>query len=158
MIANEILVKYPKIYDGEFCTIYDMRQEIPNTSLAFWKGFFRIESPSFQKDMKYSLNFIREKNIKAMISDHSLLKVVTPDVLAWLHANWYAVAAKNGLKIEASLEPQDIFAKATLGKMLEANKISNIHALKFGTFEDAYTYSAELAKKMWVLSALQQKI
>ena len=122
MITNEILATYPKVYDGEFCTIYDMRQEISHTSLIFWKGFYRVESPIFQKDMKYSLNYIQERRIKVVISDHSLLKVVTPDVLTWLHANWYATAAKNGLRVEAALEAQDIFAKATLGKCLKPKK------------------------------------
>jgi hypothetical protein len=84
-----------------------------------------------------------------MISDHSLLKVVTPDVLNWLHTNWYANAAKNGLKAEAVLEAQNIFAKATLEKMLETEKISNIAAPKFPSFEDARRFSAEYAKKMW---------
>lgn len=155
MITNEILATYPKVYDGEFCTIYDMRQEISHTSLIFWKGFYRVESAVFQKDMKYSLNYIQDRRIKVVISDHSLLKVVTPDVLAWLHANWYSTAAKNGLRVEAALEAQDIFAKATLGKMLEAEKISNIHAIKFNSFDDARNFSIDFAKKMWAVSTLQ---
>ncbi len=144
-----MLSSYTKVYDGEFCTIYDMRREIPHTALALWKGFFRLENPIFLKDMKYSTNFIKEKRIKVMISDHSLLKVVTPDVLAWLHANWYFPASKNGLKAEAILEANNIFAKATLEKMLETEKMSNIAAQKFVSFEEARRFSVEFAKKMW---------
>ncbi len=149
MTNVESLAAYPLVYDSEFCTLYDMRREIPHTAFAFWKGFFKLDNAVFLKDMKYSVEFIREKRIKVMISDHSHLKVVTPEVLAWIHKNWYAPAAKYGLKAEAVLEAESIFAKLTLEKMIEAKQTSNIQAVKFQKFEEARGFSEQMAKNLW---------
>lgn len=152
MTNVENLAAYPLVYDSEFCTIYDMRRDVSHTAFAFWKGFFKLDNPVFLKDMKYSVDFIREKRIKVMISDHTNLKVVTPEVLTWIHKNWYAPAAKYGLKAEAVLEAESVFAKLTLEKMIESKKLSNIMALKFSSFEEARGFSEEFAKKMWEIS------
>lgn len=121
-MGRELYEKYPLFYDGTHATLFDCSSEIPHLAIGMWKGFFQLRNPVFIDEMWKSIEFIKEKKIIAIISDHSELKVVGQDVLDWLHENWYPNAAKHGLRIEAALNAKSVIAQMSLKKMLnEAN-------------------------------------
>jgi nucleoid-associated protein YejK len=143
MTNQKLLADYTQVYDGKFATIYDMSHEIPFTAFAYWKGFFRLSDPDFVKDMHHSTEYIHQERLKVFISDHSMLQVVTEDVLAWLHQNWYAKASQYGLLVEASLDANNVFGQLSLQKMLDEAKTGKIITPKFPDFVTAKKYVKE---------------
>jgi hypothetical protein len=64
--------------------------------------------------------------------------------------SWYqSFFLRYGLKAEAVLETENIFTKLTLEKMIDTKKVSNIQTVKFPNFEEARSFSADFAKKLW---------
>ncbi|PIE86338.1 MAG: hypothetical protein CSA05_01060 [Bacteroidia bacterium] len=106
MTEQADLQKYPKIYSGKYAEIYDLSSELPHTIFAFWKGFFQISDRNFLKEMSETPKLIKNKNVKICISDHSYLKVVSSEVLNWLHNNWYKNSSAYGLLLELSIDTQ----------------------------------------------------
>ena len=113
---------------------------VPQTfrlAIGMWKGFFQLNSRVFVDEMRKSIDFIKEKRIIAIISDHSELKVVSQDVLDWLHENWYPNAAQNGLRLEAALDAENAIAKLSLKKVLDEAKTGAISSPAFPDFQAA---------------------
>ncbi len=92
----DVLEKYSTVYDGPHATLYDCGTEVPHLTIGRWKGFFRLSDSKFIDDMWESIRVMKELGTIAIISDHSELKVVSQDVLDWLHDNWYPNAQKTG--------------------------------------------------------------
>ncbi|PIE32711.1 hypothetical protein CSA56_14580 [candidate division KSB3 bacterium] len=135
--------KYPKCYDGTYTTLHDCSSEIPHLAIGIWKGFFQLSNQLFIDEMWKSLDFIREKKVVAMISDHSELKVVGQDVLDWVHDNWYSNAAKYGLRLEAALDPKSAIAKLSLQRMLDKANTGTIETSTFPDFQTAYDFCVQ---------------
>jgi hypothetical protein len=146
-----ILKDYEILYEGEHCVLYDMRNDVPHTAFISWRGFYRLDNPFFEKDMEIVLNFIREKCIRVLISDYSQSKIMTGEVIAWLQEHWYPSAHRYGLRNEAALAPESIFAKITLNNLFKSEKLSNIQVNLFAHFEEARQNAVNLAKKLWNL-------
>jgi len=138
---------YVKFYDGEYAVLYDCSKEVPHLAIGIWRGFFDIDEQTFIDDMQISTNFIKQKKIIAMISDHSKLEVVSQKALDWLHTEWYPNAAKNGLRIEASLKPDSDIAKLSLNRMLYKAKTDIISSPVFPDFQSAYDFCVLFIQK-----------
>ncbi len=136
MTNQSELQNYPKIYAGEFAEIYDLSSELPYTAFAFWKGFFQVSDEKFVKEMLETANLVKTAEIKVYISDHSYLKVVSGEVLNWLHANWYRNSSDNGLLLELAIDARNAFGKISLKKMLDATKIGNIKTMYINNLEE----------------------
>jgi hypothetical protein len=135
--------KYSKFYDGTHAVLYHCSPEVPHLAIGIWKGFFRLDSKTFIDEMRLSIDFIKERKIIAIISDHSGLKVVGQDVLDWLHENWYPNAAKNGLRIEAALSAESAIAQLSLKRMLDEAQTGTISTPTFPDFQSAYDFCTE---------------
>ncbi len=143
MTNRKLLDNYTKVYDGKFAEIYDMSNEIPFVAFAYWKGFYRLSDADFVKDMTFSTEYIHDQRIKVYISDHSMLQVVSEDVLAWLHQNWYPKATQYGLLVEAALDANNVFGQLSLQKMLDDSKTGKILTPKFTDFLTAKKFVQE---------------
>ena len=139
--------RYENFYSGTHAVLYDCSKDVPHLAIGVWKGFFNLAKQEFINDMQISIDFIKQKKIIAIISDHSDLKVVTKESLDWLHANWYPNAAKNGLRIEASLKPDSDIAKLSLNRMLNEAKTGIISTPFFPDFQAAYDFCVEFLQK-----------
>ena len=146
MIQSEY-EKYPKFYEGTHAVLYDCSSEVPHLAIGIWRGYFELSSQTFIDEMWLSIDFIKEKQIIAIISDHSDLKVVSEDVLKWLHDNWYPNAAKHGLRIEAALDAKSAIAHLSLKRMLDEAKTGTINTPAFPTFQSAYEFCVEFLKE-----------
>lgn len=142
-----IYEKYPVFYNGKYTVLYDCSKEVPALAIGIWRGFFQLKNPVFIDEMKLSLDFIKQRKIIAMISDHSGLDVVSKDVLAWLHENWYPIAAQNGLRIEAALDASSPIAKLSLKSMLDDAKTGVIQTPVFPDFQAAYTFCVKFLQE-----------
>ena len=139
--------KFTKVYDGKHAVLFDCSSSAPHLAVGIWRGFFELSDPVFISDMWRSIDFIRDRQIVAIISDHSDLKVVSPDVLDWLHANWYTNAAKHGLRVEAALNAKSAVARLSLQKMLDEAKTGKVATPLFPDFDSAYSFCAEFVQK-----------
>jgi hypothetical protein len=146
MIQSEY-EKYPKFYEGTHAVLYDCSSEVPHLAIGIWRGYFELSSQTFIDEMWLSIDFIKEKQIIAIISDHSGLKVVSDDVLKWLHDNWYPNAAKHGLRIEAALDAKSAIAQLSLRRMLDEAKTGTVNTPVFPTFQSAYKFCVEFLKE-----------
>jgi hypothetical protein len=139
--------KYPKFYDGTHTILYDCTAEVPHLAVGIWKGFFKLDSQTFIDEMWLSIDFIKQKEIIAIISDHSGLKVVSDDVLKWLHDNWYPNAAKHGLRIEAALAAKSAIAHLSLKRMLDEAQTGKVNTPLFPDFQAAYEFCVKFLKE-----------
>ena len=146
MIQSEY-EKYSKFYEGTHAVLYDCSSEVPHLAIGIWRGYFDLSSQTFIDEMWLSIDFIKEKQIIAIISDHSDLKVVSEDVLKWLHDNWYPNAAKHGLRIEAALDAKSAIAQLSLKQMLDEAKTGTVNTPVFPTFQSAYEFCVEFLKE-----------
>ena len=147
MTDRSLLQNYPKVYDGKYAEIYDMSAEIPGVAFAFWKGFFRLSDPEFISDLLWSVQYIKDSQLKVYISDHSYLQIVTPDVLDWVHQNWYAPAVKNGLIAEVSIDATNLFAQITLEKMLDEKKTGQMMTPKVKDLEHGKELTLQILER-----------
>ena len=138
---------YPNFYEGTHTILYDCSKKIPHLAIGIWKGYFRLDSQKFIDEMWLSVDFIKQRDIIAIISDHSELKVVSDDVLEWLHKNWYPSAAKNGLRIEAALDAKSSIASLSLRQMLDSAKTGTISTPTFPDFQTAYQFCKKFLEK-----------
>lgn len=143
MVNEEILQKYPVIYTGEFAIIHDMSNDYPGLAYGFWCGFFKLSNPKFIQEMQDSIDLIKKHNIKIYLSDHSLLKVVSEDVIDWLHDNWYQEASKNGLQFEISLNSKSAITNMSLKKMLDNDKTGGVVTIGVPSIEEGIRVSKE---------------
>lgn len=139
--------KFTKVYDGTYTVLYDCAPSVPHLAIGIWRGYFELSSKVFVNEMWRSIDFIRDRKIVAMISDHSDLKVVGSDVLEWLHANWYPNAAKHGLRIEAALDAKSAVASLSLRRMLVEAKTGKVSTPLFPTFQAAFDFCREFIRK-----------
>ena len=145
--TRSIYEGYVKFYEGEYTVLYDCSKKVPHLAIGIWKGFYDIYKQTSIDEMEVSTNFIKQKKIIAMISDHSKLKVVNQKALDWLHTNWYPNAAKNGLRLEASLKPDSDIAKLSLNRMLDKAKTDTISSPIFPDFQSAYDFCVQFIQK-----------
>lgn len=139
--------KYPKFYEGTHAVLYDCSSEVPHLAIGIWQGYFKLDNQTFIDEMWLSIDFIKEKQIIAIISDHSDLKVVGDDVLKWLHDNWYPNAAKHGLRIEAALSAKSAIAHLSLKRMLDKAKTGTVSTPVFPDFQSAYEFCVKFLKE-----------
>jgi len=139
--------KYPKFYEGTHAVLYDCSIEVPHLAIGVWRGFFQLKNKTFIDEMRDSIDFIKQKQVIAIISDHSGLKVVSKDVLDWLHENWYPNAAKNGLRIEAALDAESPIAQLSLKRMLDEARTGTISTPVFPDFQSAYKFCTKFLQE-----------
>lgn len=144
----DALEKYSTVYDGPHATLYDCGAEVPHLAIGRWKGFFRLSDSKFIDDMWESIRVMKELGTIAIISDHSELKVVSQDVLDWLHDNWYPNAQKNGLRVEASLAAESPTADLSLSRMLDESLTGEVKTPRFVDFDSAYAFCVEFLGKL----------
>ncbi len=136
MTTRSEFKKYPKIFSGEYSEIYDLSSELPYTAFALWKGFFQISDKKFIEEMLATSQLVKQFDIKVYISDHKDLKVVSGDVLDWLHDNWYKNSSDNGLLLELAIDSDNAFGQISLKKMLNAKRIGNIKTMYIHDFDE----------------------
>lgn len=145
--------KYPIVYEGTHAVLYDCSKDAPGLAIGVWRGFFQLNKGSFIEEMLKSLDVIKQRKIVALISDHTGLKVVSKDVLAWAQAHWYPTAAQYGLRIEAALDAESAIAQFSLKRMLhDAQTGSAIQTPIFADFQSAYMFCAKFLKEYTHLS------
>ncbi|MCK6590304.1 MAG: hypothetical protein HUU21_21865 [Polyangiaceae bacterium] len=139
--------KFTKVFEGTHAVLYDCSPSVPHLAIGVWRGYFELSSKVFIDEMWRSIDFIKDRKIVAIISDHTDLKVVGNDVLEWLHANWYPNAAKHGLRIEAALDAKSAVASLSLRRMLVEAKTGKVSTPLFPTFDAAFNFCREFIKK-----------
>jgi hypothetical protein len=146
-MENNFYEQYELFYSGKYTVLYDCSKEVPHLSIALWKGLYDVQDQKFIDEINLSLNFIKNKQIVAMISDHSDLKPVPQIAMDLVHKTWYPTAYKNGLRIEACLKPYSAVADLSLKRMINKTNISLIHAITFPNFKEAYDFCKKFLEK-----------
>ena len=149
MVNSEIAKKYPKIYEGDFAIVHDLSSDYPGLAYGFWCGFFALDNKSFIHDMnETSLKIVKEYGIKIFISDHSMLRVVTQDVLDWLSEHWYQNAFESGLRFELSLNAKSTIANMSLKKMLDNRHTKGVTTVEVPSIDDGIHLASEYLQSM----------
>ena len=99
---------------------------------AKWKGFLSYEQ--VKKGCEAMTDHIKKHRIKAHLSDHRELKVLSKDVQNYLTMVWFPEVEKEGLVRVGALVSEDVFAKATVDKV---NKVE-LGKLTIDTFHSKH--------------------
>jgi hypothetical protein len=135
-------------YSGKYETLYDCSKELPGLSVAIWIGFFNIDDPVFIDEMKISsINFIRDKKIVAMVSDHTGTTTAAPKTVDWITDNWYVNAYRYGLRFEAIIPPLTAVGKLSVNRIEKQGKTKGIEVVNCTNFEIAYEQCVSYLKK-----------
>jgi putative lipase involved disintegration of autophagic bodies len=62
-------------------------------------------------------HYIKDHGIKAHLSDHRSLKVLSKEVQDYLQQDWFPTVEKEGLSKIGAVVADDVFAKATVDKV-----------------------------------------
>jgi hypothetical protein len=147
-MQSNLYEQYELFYTGKYTVLYDCSKEIPHLSIAIWRGLYDMQDQKFIDEMNLSLSFIKDKQIIAMISDHSDLKPVPQTAMDFLHTTWYPRAYKNGLRIEACLKPYSVVADLSLKRMIDKANIGFVQAITFPNFKEAYDFCRKFLAKL----------
>lgn len=137
------------LFSSEHLDIYDLTPEIPHAILASWKGHWGIEE-HHKSLLQHTLDYFRDNGTQIMVSDHSLLTMVTLDLQDLLESWYYKEAAKHGLKVEIWVEPSDILAKASISLLLETDlrRASEVLTPKVPDMDEALLLAGQFAEKL----------
>jgi hypothetical protein len=138
---SNIIIKpsWELYYKGKYQVLYDCSKELPGLSIAIWIGFFNIDDPVFIDEMEISsINFIRDKKIVAMVSDHSETTTAAPKTIDWIEELWYGNAYKYGLRFEAIIPPLSTIGKLSVNRIKIQGKTKGVEIVSCADFESAY--------------------
>lgn len=149
MVNIKINPLWELYYNGKYSTLYDCSKETKGLAYCKWFGFFDLNDLDFIKEMRKSLDFIKDRRIITIISDHSGLKSVPQESMEWIQKNWYPTAYKNGLRIEACLLTDSAIANMSINRMMKNESVmtGKINTPSFKSFEDAIKYCTEYLNK-----------
>lgn len=136
-------------YSGKYETLYDCSKEEPGLSFARWIGFFNIDDSVFIDEMKISsINFIKDKKIVAMISDHSDTTTAAPKTVDWITENWYENVYKYGLRFEAIIPPLTAVGKLSVNRIEKQGQTKRIEVVICIDYETTYSQCVSYLKKI----------
>lgn len=67
-----------KVFENQYAELYDMSDEIPHVLFGYWRGFWQLSDKDAMEALHFPLNYVKEKNIKIMLTDYKDLEVVPP--------------------------------------------------------------------------------
>lgn len=108
-----------QIFENTHTEIYDIREEVPHTVFAYWKGHLSLKKEEAKIACQASLDLFKELGIKVMISDHKYLEGATVEFLDWLHDYYFPTCVQNGLKAEILLASDEDMGNVTLDLMYD---------------------------------------
>lgn len=108
-----------KVFENPYTEIYDIREEIPHTVFAYWKGYLMMDEAEAIKACQVSLDYFKEEGILVMISDHQYLEGASVEFLDWLHDYYFPTCVKNGLRSEIILDSEHDMGQISLSLMYD---------------------------------------
>ncbi|MCC5944341.1 MAG: hypothetical protein JJT94_05355 [Bernardetiaceae bacterium] len=135
-----------KIFENKHTEIYDIRDEVPHTVFAYWKGYLIHSNPEAIEACEQSLDYFKKENIKVMISDHVYLEGAAVPFLEWLHDYYFPKAVENGLKAEIVLDSEHAIGKISLDLMYDEQDLHK--KIKKGELFTPKAENLDIAKKM----------
>ena len=100
-----------------------------NVIVAKWMGFLKPDQ--VKKGCSFMTSYIKDHSLKAHLSDHRSLKVLSKEVQDYLTQQWFPEVEKIGLTKIGAVVADDVFAATTVDKVNREAKVGN---LKINTF------------------------
>ncbi len=121
-----------KILDKQFVKIHF--DDESGILYAKWSGFLKPEE--VREGCEAMTHYISANKVKAHLSDHTDLKVLSKEVQDYLTKEWFPEVEQSGLQKIAALVSQNAFAKATVDKVNHEAQIGEMKIFTFGTKQD----------------------
>lgn len=127
------------IFNEKYCKMWFNSNE--QILYAEWKGFLKIDE--VKKGCDVMTKFVKDKGVKAHLSDHVRLRVLTKDVQEYLTQTSFPDLEKAGLRKVAALVSDDVFAKATVDKVNKTAQVGQLTIVTFNSEKDSIAWLKE---------------
>ncbi len=137
-----------KVFENEYAELYDMSDEIPHVLFGYWRGFWQLTDAESMRALHFPLDYVKEKDIKIMLTDYKDLAVVSESVNDWLASYWFPTVVQNGLKAEIVIDANDLIGQVSVDFMYEnVNVETGLITPKALNLEEAKKMARELLDK-----------
>ena len=102
-----------------------------NVIVAKWIGFLKPDQ--VKKGCAFMTNYIKNHSLKAHLSDHRSLKVLSKEVQDYLTQQWFPEVEKIGLRKVGAVVAEDVFAATTVNKVNQEAKVGNLKINMFNS-------------------------
>ena len=109
--------------------------------VARWIG--DLEVHNVRDGCEFMIDFIKINAVVKHLSDHTELKVLSPEVQEYLVTTWFFEVERVGLRKVAVRVAKDIFTQATVRSVNRKEKYGGLEIEAFPSFEEA---------RQWLLS------
>ncbi|HAI75520.1 MAG TPA: hypothetical protein DCM08_04670 [Microscillaceae bacterium] len=127
-----------KIFENPYAELYDISDEVPHTIFGYWKGYWQFDDTEAMEALHFPFNYIREHQIKVMITDYQYLEVIPQDTAEWIDKVWFPTVVAHGLIAEIVLDASELIGQLTVDFMYEnVNHDTGLYTPKVDTLEHA---------------------
>jgi hypothetical protein len=102
--------------------------------VAKWIGFLKAEE--VRKGCSFMTQYIRDNAVKAHLSDHRNLKVLSKEVQDYLTKQWFPEIERIGLRKVGAVVAEDVFAAATVNKVNKEARVGNLQINMFNSEDE----------------------
>ncbi len=128
-----------QLFKEDYCKVwYNSDDQI---IYAEWKGFLKLDE--VKKGCALMTKYIKDNDVKAHLSNHVKLRVLTKDVQEYLTQSWFPEVEKAGLRKVAALVSDDVFAKATVDKVNKTAQVGRLTISTFNSEKDSISWLKE---------------
>ena len=107
-----------------------------------WKGYAR--PAEFREGLEFLVEFIRENDVRACLSDLKLMAAILPQDENWATRIWYPKLAETGLEKHAIVTSLDFLNNAAVRRMVNSeNSKCNFETRFFVDAKDAFRWVSE---------------
>ncbi|WP_448518338.1 hypothetical protein [Rhodoflexus sp.] len=128
-----------KIFENAYAELYDISDEVPHTIFGYWKGLWLLDDQEAMQALFFPLDYIKEHQVKVMITDYRYLEIVPVETNDWLQKEWFPTVVKNGLLAEIVIDStESLFSKISVDVMYgDVNKQTGLMTPVVGSLEEA---------------------
>jgi hypothetical protein len=138
-----------KIFENPYLEMYSLADELPQTIFGYWKGYWELTDPVAMEALYFPFDYIRDHEIKVMITDYTYLEVVPEDTAEWIDKVWFPTVVANGLLSEIVIDASEIYGQLSVEFMYEnVNADTGLLTPKVNNLEEAKKMAAEFLRSV----------
>jgi hypothetical protein len=145
-----------KIFENPYLEMYSLADELPHTIFGYWKGYWELTDPVAMEALHFPFDYIRDHEIKVMITDYTYLEVVPEDTAEWIDKVWFPTVVANGLLAEIVIDASEIYGQLSVEFMYEnVNADTGLLTPKVSNLEEAKKMAAGFLRSLADLGPAQ---
>ncbi len=113
------------IYEGDYCRMWQYPQDCM-IEVRFKPESTHMQDVEFRDTMQNLVDKCRETQSRAiLINNEHYYHTISPGLQSWMHQEIYPRLAEMGVKRQAVLQGEDMFARVSMEQTVEDNPVTN---------------------------------